>query len=384
MKAEEFTDNATGRLVPIVEEGVELTAFVPDPIPRTLKLSSPIMKLAERAGLRLGRLFGAGEILNPMLQLFLAREAIASNAMEGTITTARQLYLFDRDEGGADDGEMRSERREVANYIKAMNLGINLLAERPLSLNLINALHAKLLENVRGQNKMPGQIRRRQNAISKSRFAAARYIPPPPAEVIPAVGDIESFIHEDSDLPNSVRAALVHYQFEAVHPYLDGNGRLGRLLIPLLLSSWEMLPSGTPRLYLSKYFEQHDEEYRDKLLRVSQNGEWNSWIEFYLTAIVEESEKTWSKAEELIRLRERFIDRIKSGAGNLLEVVRRLFDYPVLTHKDIAGLTGLSRQQAGNYASKLVEVGILTPDKTEWRHYYYADEIFRVFFEESE
>ncbi len=383
MRKEDFTDRATGRLIPIIEEGHALMAFVPDKIPRNLTISNAIMRLAEQASLQLGRLFGAGEIINPLLALFMRREAIASNAIEGTVTTARELYLFEAEESAIRERERGTERREVLNYVLAIERGIELLNSRPVSLNMINELHKILLDRVRGQDKSPGQIRRRQNAISRRGFPDARYIPPPASDVMPGIDDLEKFIHEDTFYPDLIRAALFHYQFEAIHPYLDGNGRLGRLLTPLLLCSWKKLPEGTPRLYLSKYFEQHDQIYRDRLLRISQNGEWDEWFEFFLQAILSESEKTWDKAHELMRLRDMYVERVKSGPGNLQEVVRKLFDHPVLKIKDIARISGVSRAQAGSYAKKLSDLEILKGNQKSWGQLFYADEILRVFFEET-
>jgi Fic family protein len=383
MNIKDFTGNATGKLVPIVEESVNLWSFVPDPIPRKLELRGSIMKLVESAGTHLGRLFGAAEILNPWLRLFLTREAIASNKIEGTITTARQLYLFGSEESGKTNREEELDRKEVLNYVKAMDTGVDLLKTYPLALNTINKLHAVLLDGVRGQDKLPGQLRKRQNAISKNKFIDAKYIPPPASEVLAGISDIEKFIHEESDIPNVVKVALVHYQFEAVHPYLDGNGRLGRLLIPLLLSSWEMIPLGTPRLYLSDYFEEHNNEYGNHLLLISQNGEWDAWIEFFLKGVIDESQKTWDLAHALIDLQDRWIDKVSSRPGSLQTIVRKLFDWPVVRLKDVEQMTGRSRQQAGNYARELEKLGILKGDGKSWGQTYFADDIFRTFFGET-
>lgn len=381
MKVEDFNENAPGQMVPIVEAGERLHAFAPDPIPRDLHLPNPIVKLAEEAGVKLGMLFVDTDILNPVLPLFLRREAIASNAIEGTITTARQLYLFESAEGRMPAKERQSEEQEVANYVSAVIEGMKLLQERPMSLNIIHRLHAILLDGVRGKDKLPGRVRTRQNAISTGDFISARYVPPPPSYVMPALTDLEEFIHEEPTYPDSVRAALVHYQFEAIHPYLDGNGRMGRLLIPLLLCTWNKLPGGFPRLYLSKYFEQHDGEYRDLLLSVSQEGNWVRWIEFFLNAIVSEAQTTLEKCHELTNLQSSYIERVKSGPGRLQEIIRNLFTHPVLKISDIRRMTGVSHQQARNYAITLVDEGILIPDEEKsWGRPYYAGEILHVFF----
>lgn len=384
MDIRKFTEKATGTFVPIVENGLALQAFVPNNLPRSITLSNKIIKQIESASKQLGRLFGAGDIINPLLPLFLRREAIASNKMEGTITTARDLYTFESEIGLYKNKSDQPERAEVFNYIVAMKLGVNTMGDRPISLNLLNALHKTLLDGVRGQYKSPGEIRKRQNAISTKNVidSDAKYIPPPPTDVLPCIGDLEEYINENSDTPDLVRAALVHYQFEAIHPYMDGNGRLGRLLIPLLLQSWHMIPKGSPRLYLSPFFEQNDDEYRQRLLMVSQNGEWDEWIDFFLRAIMSESEKMWDKAHELTKLRDDYYGRVADGPGKLQQVIRALFERPVLKIKDVSKIAEVSSQQARNYAKNLMECKILSTDDRAWGRHYYADDILRIFFGE--
>jgi Fic family protein len=383
MRAEAFTAEAPGKLVPIVENGVELLAFVPQTLPRNLEIAGELTRLAEEASLHLGRLFGAGDILNPVLSLFLSREAIASNAIEGTITSARELYLFDAQQRGKSTADSLDQRVEVRNYILATSHGVDLMKDRPLSLNVFNELHKILLEGVRGEDKLPGSIRKRQNAISRGGFSDARYVPPPPSEVMPLMSDLETFVHEETRYPDLLRASLFHYQFEAIHPYLDGNGRLGRLLIPLLLQTWGKLPEGIPRLYLSKYFERHNQEYRDGLLSVSQTGDWAGWVSFFLSGVIEESKRTWDKAHELRRLRDNYIERVKTGPGNLQEIIRQLFVRPVIKVRDIVESTSVSRVQANTYAQRLVEADILVAEDKSWGRHFYADEILQLFFEES-
>lgn len=388
VKIEQYTKRAPGGLVRIPGEPDTVRAFVPDPLPRNLNLTSKISRLNEEAGVLLGKIQSAGDVLDPTVELYLKQEAIASNRIEGTITTAKEIYLFEVEEAkdvlsGSD--KSRQDRQEVSNYVRAMKQGVQELKTRPLNINLILQLHAMLLQGVRGEKKAPGIIRTDQNAIavpSKPTIADARFIPPPASYVKEALYDLESYVHEDSDMPDLTRTALFHYQFETIHPFLDGNGRIGRLLVPLLLIQWEKLPPTLPRFYLSPHLAEHDEEYRDRLLRVSQNGEWNEWIEFFLSVVIAECNRSWNKALELRALKEDYLKRILDCPGKIRPAVDYLFSRPVIHLKNIARVSQVSDGTALNYANKLVERNILIANTAGYRNVYIASGIFRLFFDE--
>ncbi len=274
MRKEDFTAKASGRLVSTLEGHL---AFVPDPLPPTnFSLDQKSIHLLAEASGALGKLSGIGSMLpNPDLLInpFQRREALMSSRIEGTTTGMEQLLLF---EAQPTAGENELDTREVLNYISAMHFGLLRLQQLPVSLRLIRAVHEKLLQGVRGHDQRPGEFRHIQNHIARphSTMDESRYMPPPVQEMHASLSDFERYIHESNDLPFLIRLALIHYQFEAIHPFMDGNGRIGRLLITLLLCERGYLPQ--PLLYLSDYFERHDDEYRDHLLGVSKAGTWSA------------------------------------------------------------------------------------------------------------
>lgn len=358
-----------------------ILAFLPNPLQRDLETPTKIAMKIEAAARLIGKLTGEAAILNPWVHLFLRREAIASSAIEGTITTARELYAFETGEV-ADDAH---REKEVLNYVNAATRGLELIAERGLSLNVLLQIHEVMMTGVRGSSKRPGEFRKEQNAISHTkRIEDARFVPPPVPQMTEALHDLETFIHEPPTMPDLVRLALVHYQFETIHPFLDGNGRVGRLMMPLLLCEWGTLPHGPPKLYLSNYLERNDAEYRERLLRVSQNGEWHEWIAFFLDGVIEEASETLRKARELSELHTDYIRRLGDCPSKLLQAVSYLFyRSPVVKVRDIADFTRLTRQRAGEYVERMVELRMLTPGEKKYGRLYFANEIMRVFFGED-
>ena len=385
MRTEDFTKDAPGFLVGIQGEPDTVRAFVPHPIPQHLTLTSRIARLNEEAGILLGEIRAKGDVLSPSVELYLRKEALASNKIEGTISTAKDLYLMEVSPAKELSSSSQRDTREVLNYVNAMKSGVQLLRERPMSINTILKLHSILLANVRGHDKAPGIIRNHQNAIafpSKPNLVDARFIPPPAQYVRDSMNDLEKFVHAESEMPDLVRAALFHYQFETIHPFSDGNGRLGRLLVPLLLIQWGKLPQSLPRLYLSPNLAEKDEEYRERLLLVSQKGDWIGWIEFFLNVIIDEGHRVCEKVLELERLKEDYLSRILGDPGKLRAVVEKLFMNPVIGTKSIETAASVSPATALNYAKRLIDRNILIADTTEYRNVYYAPEIFRIFFEE--
>jgi Fic family protein len=273
-------------------------AFVPAPLPPVLEWSPRLIGVLSDADRLIGRLAGeGGRLPNPhiLMRPFVRREAVLSSKIEGTQATLGELLAA---EAGAAVERSPEDLREVGNYVAALEHGISLLQELPLCVRLVRELHTKLMEGVRGQNATPGIFRTTQNWIGKpgSTLATASYIPPPPGEVEPCLAAWEKFLHE-SDLPPLVTIALAHYQFEAIHPFLDGNGRVGRLLITLFLIERKILP--TPLLYLSAFFEAARRDYYDGLRGVSTSGAWNEWLEYFLLGVARMSEDALSRATRI-------------------------------------------------------------------------------------
>jgi Fic family protein len=275
-------------------------AFVPDPLPPELNWTPKLVAALSDADRLVGRLAGeGGKLPNPHLLMrpFVAREAVLSSRIEGTRATLGELLA---DAAGASVERSPHDLREVANYVVALEHGIRRLEKSPLSLRLIREIHGKLMGGVRGNVATPGEFRRSQNWIGQagSTPATATYIPPPPAEMTACLGDLERFLHE-TVLPPLVQVALVHYQFEAIHPFLDGNGRVGRLLVTLFLVEREILP--TPLLYLSAFFEATRREYYEGLQGVTERGEWERWLGYFLNGVARQSEDALGRAERINR-----------------------------------------------------------------------------------
>ncbi|APD10575.1 Adenosine monophosphate-protein transferase SoFic (plasmid) [Thermus brockianus] len=281
---------------------------------------------------------------------------------------------------------LREDAQEVLNYIRALERGRALLKELPLSLRLLKEMHAVLLQGVRGQNRAPGEFRRAQNWIGPPgcTLAEARYVPPPPGPMLEALDALERFWHSDHGLPPLVEIALVHYQFEAIHPFLDGNGRIGRLLITLMLLERNLLPE--PALYLSAYFERYRSQYYDLLLRVSQTGDWLSWIVFFLQGVKTEAKDAAQKAQRLTALRQswRQIYQSQGGSAHLLALIDLLFEQPVLTAPIVQKHLGVTHAWAMRLLRRLVEDGILSPIGQARRNRLYgAREILQALEEPS-
>jgi Fic family protein len=275
-------------------------AFVPDPLPPALDWTPRLVNALSDADRLIGRLAGeGGKLANPHLLMrpFVAREAVLSSRIEGTQATLGELLA---DAAGASVERSPHDLREVANYVVALEHGLRRLEELPLSLRLIREMHGKLMAGVRGDIATPGEFRRSQNWIGQagSTPATATYIPPPPAEMTACLGDLERFLHE-TVLPPLVQVALAHYQFEAIHPFLDGNGRVGRLLVTLFLVEREILP--TPLLYLSAFFEATRREYYEGLQGVTERGEWERWLTYFLNGVARQSEDALGRAERINR-----------------------------------------------------------------------------------
>jgi Fic family protein len=279
---------------------------------------------------------------------------------------AVQLALF----------EPGSDVPEVFNYVRALEYGLARLHELPLSLRLIREVHARLTEGVRGEHQTPGEFRRSQNWIGPvgSTPENAPYVPPPVDEMHEALSTLERFLHTPSVIPPLVRLGLIHYQFEAIHPFLDGNGRIGRLLVTLLSCAWDLLPE--PLLYLSAYFEAQRQNYYDLLLAVSQRGEWEDWLTFFLNGVTAQSRDAVARAGRLQDLREQYRARLQAvrAPARLLQALDLLFDQPVLSVRQVETTLKLNYTTAQRYVQQLVEVGLLQEVTGQARNRVYRAE----------
>ncbi|MBI5582995.1 MAG: Fic family protein, partial [Deltaproteobacteria bacterium] len=267
-----------------------------------------------------------------------------------------------------------SDVREVANYVKALEFSLKRIDELPLSLRLIRELHEILLSGVRGEHWTPGEFRRSQNWIGPSgcTLMDAIFVPPPPPEMKEALGDLEKYFHSSSDLPPLIKIALVHYQFEAIHPFLDGNGRIGRLLISLLLCQEGLLTQ--PLLYLSAFFERRRREYYQRLLDISTAGKWRSWIDFFLEGVIEQSRDAMQRTTRLLGLWQGYRAKFQEARSSalLLQLVDRLFEYPILSIPAATRFLKVTRRSGAQIIGKLVGAGILTEMTGRERYRLYA------------
>jgi Fic family protein len=361
MREIDFTQTAPGRLTKAVGTGGEYWAYVPNPLPPALTLPWGTARLLSEADRALGELNGVGRMIpNPhrLISPFLRREAVASSRIEGTVTSFGQLLLFEAD---PSDDEEAEDRQEVVNYVRALEYGLRRLEKLPVSLRLLREVHARLMQGVRGEDKRPGEFRVRQNMIGRQGQtpAQARFIPPPLPEMQTSLDELEKFIGYPSGLPVLVDLALIHYQFETIHPFEDGNGRVGRLLISLLLCERKCLSQ--PLLYLSAYLERHREQYMDHLLAVSQTGDWVGWLDFFLGAVAVQSKAAVNRCRELLDLRTSLRGRFQniSNSSNLLRLIDHLFEHPVVTNRGAAEALGISFPAAQSNIDKLISQGVL-------------------------
>jgi len=376
-----FQNSPSGRLVRAV---AGYWAFVPNPLPPKLDWSDALVSLISRADLALGTLSGLGENLpNPHLLIypFVRKEAVLSSRIEGTQSSLSELLLFE-----ATKVEKQRDVREVQNYVRAMEYGLRRLEEVPLSLRFIRQLHAILMEGVRGERATPGEFRQSQNWIGPPGCTLddATFVPPPVAEMREALAHLEKFLHADTQLPPLVELALIHYQFETIHPFLDGNGRIGRLLVTLFLCQRGIL--NKPLLYLSAFFERHRQEYYQHLLNVSEKGAWRQWTEFFLQAMVEQSGDAVKRARRLLDLHRSYYQtglekRLPPTAGQLVELI---FMKPVLNAKVVQEYLKVTYPGAQKAINALVEQGMLAEITGGKRNKAYAaNEILGILEEDT-
>jgi Fic family protein len=346
-----------------VRQPAGYSAFVPKPLPPTpaLRQDAELASLLSTADHRLGRLDGVAATLpNPDLfvAMFVHKEAVLSSQIEGTQASLDDLLEF---EAGAASTEMPGDVAEAVNYVAAMNSGLQLVKELPLSLRLIRQIHKRLLEGVRGAEKEPGEFRRSQNWVGPrgTSLTEAKYVPPAIDDMKRALGDLEDFLHDRRLLPPLIKCGLVHSQFETIHPFLDGNGRMGRLLITFLLCQQGILER--PLLYLSYFFKQNRIEYYDRLQAVRDHGDWEGWMKFFLRGVIEVSSQSAITVRDILTLRATHTELLqtKLRSANSLRLLDHLYDRPVTSVADVAEHLGVTFNGANALVGNFCDLGLL-------------------------
>ena len=385
MKNPDITDNSSGHLVPTIDGQM---AFVPNNLPPQLEWTSELITTLSDANLAIGQLHGVGlNLPNPNLLItpFIRREAEMSSRIEGTQAELKDIYLFEMEERTVES--QVPDVKEVSNYVRALEYGLKRSLELPVCLRMIRELHEILLKDVRGENRMPGQFRKEQNWIGSKGcpIEQASYVPPPPEQMAIALDAFEKSINSPLDkLPVLVWLAMVHYQFEAIHPFRDGNGRIGRLLITLLLCIKGILDK--PLLYLSAYFERNRQEYYERLLQVSTQGRWIEWILFFLRGVIEQSIDAFERAHQLMELQQEFHKTVHAAKGSALQVrlVNLLIERPVITTVFVSKYFNVTYPTAKSNIAKLVSAGILR-ETTGAKRYrtYIAEQVLKIISQPS-
>jgi Fic family protein len=384
MKPESFTNSSSGNCI---RTPAGYWAFLPAPLPPDILWSDILVASLVKAERELGRLSAlAGSFPFPRLlvQPFLRNEAVLSSRIEGTRASLDDLYKYETTQ--LSFFEKGNDVKEVFNYVKALEFGLERIYSLPISLRLFRKLHAILMEDMRGGMLTPGEFRRSQNWIGPagSTLDSAPYVPPPVDEMKKALSFLEAFIQSDSDLPHLVRIALIHYQFEAIHPFLDGNGRIGRLLSVLLMCYWNLIPQ--PLLNISAFFEEFRQEYYDQMLSISQKGTWEDWLIFFFRGIADQADKGISRINCLREIRSKLqlfveTDRNPERMG---AVVDQLFARPIFTIRQLELAVGIGYRNISVYVGKLEKAGIIHEITGYSRNRLYrADEIYKAIQEDE-
>ena len=348
-----------------VQQPTGYRAFIPNPLPPdpAVVIGPDMQVLLSQADRALGRLDGSILTLpHPDLFVFMyvRKEAVLSSQIEGTQSSLQDVLAA---EARILAPDRPRDVDEVVNYVRAMNYGLERLKALPVSVRLIREIHAELLKGVRGQHLTPGEIRSSQNWIGPGGCSLheATFVPPPPHEVAQHLGELERFLHSDPSLPMLIRIGLAHAQFETIHPFLDGNGRVGRLLIAFLLCEQEVLLK--PVLYLSHYFKQHRQAYYEQLQSIRDRGTWEDWLTFFLRGVIEVSKQATETARRILLLREThratITDTFGRAAGNGHRVLEQLYEHPIVSVNEVQERIGTTYTAANDLVSKFVSNDIL-------------------------
>lgn len=350
----------------LIQQPEGYRAFIPASVPPEppIEMDRELVETLSRADRALGRLDGVATVVpNPDLfvAMYVRHEAVLSSQIEGTQSTLEDVLEFEA-EGSKD--RQPQDVEEVVNYVNALNYGLKRLPELPLSLRLIREIHEKLLSGVRGQERNPGEFRDSQNWIGRQgcTLATATFVPPPAHEVPVALGDLERFLHDPQGLPPLIQCGIAHAQFETIHPFLDGNGRVGRLLITLLLCEREILQR--PLLYLSLYLKRHRTEYYDRLMAVRLNGDWEGWLKFFLRGVYEVSQSATETARAILQLRDGNLRAVGNHLGSRsnygIKLLDYLFEKPIISISMAKEHLDCAYGTAAKLIEQLVELGLLT------------------------
>jgi len=389
MAIDNAADSKTTRAGRYVRQPAGYRAFIPAPLPPDppLDLGGVLRDKLSAADYALGRLDGAVLTLpNPDLFVFMyvRKEAVLSSQIEGTQSSLQNLLAA---EAQLFDPDTPKDVNEVANYVRAMNYGLSRLADLPVSVRLIREIHAQLMQGVRGGRLQPGELRTTQNWIGPAgcTLADATFVPPPPHGVPQALSDLERFLHDGGGLPPLVQVGLAHVQFETIHPFLDGNGRIGRLLITFLLTEKRLLSK--PVLYLSHYFKQRRSEYYERLQAVRDAGDWEGWLAFFLDGVIEVSQQATHTAAAILRMREdyraRITEHLGRAAANGQRVMDRLFDHPIVSVATVREWLGLTPAGANQIVARLEGIGLLREITGYARNRRFRFEPYLRLFEET-
>lgn len=353
-----------GRYVTISTVGEKAQAFVPAPLPPRppIDWTPELRSKFDQALLALGRLDSVSTLLpdtSLFLYMYVRKEAVLSSMIEGTQSSLSDLLLFELDQ---EPGVPLDDVREVSNYVAALDHGLHLLEEGlPLSLRLFREIHGVLLTKGRGSNQTPGEFRRSQNWIGGTRPGNAAFVPPPAEEVLECMSKLELFLHDQPEpTPVLLKAALAHVQFETIHPFLDGNGRLGRLLIALLLCEQKVLRE--PILYLSLYFNTHRQYYYELLNNVRMTGDWEAWLDFFAEAVIVTATQAVETAQQLLDLSNQDCEKISGlgrAAASTLQVHRALMEHPIATSGSLVEKTGITPATVNKALGHLEQLGIV-------------------------
>ena len=372
-----------GRAGSYLQQPTGYRAFIPEPLPPEppINLAGELQHWLSQADRALGRLDGSIQTL-PHPDLFVAmyvrKEAVLSSQIEGTQSSLQDLLAA---EASIFAPERPKDVDEVVNYVRAMKYGLARLEDLPVSVRLIREIHAELMQGVRGQHLTPGEPRTSQNWIGPGgcTLAEAIFVPPPPHEVARLLGDLELFLHDEAPLPLLIKIGLAHAQFETIHPFLDGNGRVGRLLITFLLCEREVLLK--PVLYLSHYFKQHRQEYYDCLQAVRDEGDWERWLLFFLRGLYDVSQQATETARQILLLRERhrelITDKLGRAAGNGHRLLEQLYTTPIVSVTEVQDLIGTTYPAANNLMRQFAKYGLVREMTGQRRHrrFVYQDYI---------
>ena len=392
MNPERFRNSTSGQVIRVGQGEAAYWAFSPHPLPPTILPDWELTRALSQADRALSLLAGLGRTMpNPHLLIgpFVRREAVLSSRIEGTQSDITDLYAYEAGQlplpGMTAPPE--ADVREVLNYVNALEYGLQRLGTLPVSLRLFRELHERLLTGVRGGYATPGEFRRTQNWIGPSGCTLndALFVPPPVPQMGEALNALEKYLHSEDVYPPLLRLALAHYQFEAIHPFVDGNGRIGRLLLSLLLSEWNLLP--LPLLYLSAYFYRHRQDYYDLLLGVSERGDWRAWVLFFLHGVAEQAEDAMARARDLQDLREDWHKRLSQARTSALalRLTEALFTTPIITIPQAQRLLVVTYPSAQRNVERLVQAGILQlVSESGYGKTYVATEIFKVIERENQ